>query len=121
MGRNMVGKFDITGIGNAIVDVIVNVEDKYLEDQDIRKGMMSLVDLKTIENISGTIEIKTTVSGGSVANSIVALAQNNVNTAFIGKVGNDEIGSKFIDGLKSENVTFACEAQSMTVNQVDVS
>ena len=112
MGRNMVGKFDITGIGNAIVDVIVNVEDKYLEDQDIRKGMMSLVDLKTIENISDTIEIKTTVSGGSVANSIVALAQNGMNTAFIGKVSNDEIGSKFIDGLKSENVTFACKAQS---------
>ena len=112
MGRNMVGKFDITGIGNAIVDVIVNVEDKYLEDQDIRKGMMSLVDLKTIENISNTIEIKTTVSGGSVANSIVALAQNGMNTAFIGKVSNDEIGSKFIDGLKSENVTFACKAQS---------
>ena len=112
MGRNMVGKFDITGIGNAIVDVIVNVEDKYLEDQDIRKGMMSLVDLKTIENISDTIEIKTTVSGGSVANSIVALAQSGMNTAFIGKVSNDEIGSKFIDGLKSENVTFACKAQS---------
>ena len=112
MGRNRVGKFDITGIGNAIVDVIVNVEDKYLEDQDIRKGMMSLVDLKTIENISDTIEIKTTVSGGSVANSIVALAQNGMNTAFIGKVSNDEIGSKFIDGLKSENVTFACKAQS---------
>ena len=108
----MVEKFDITGIGNAIVDVIVNVEDKYLEDQDIRKGMMSLVDLKTIENISDTIEIKTTVSGGSVANSIVALAQNGMNTAFIGKVSNDEIGSKFIDGLKSENVTFACKAQS---------
>tara|TARA_B100000614_G_scaffold158657_1_gene140464 strand:+ start:41 stop:997 length:957 start_codon:yes stop_codon:yes gene_type:complete len=108
----MVGKFDITGIGNAIVDVIVNVEDKYLEDQDIRKGMMSLVDLKTIENISDTIEIKTTVSGGSVANSIVALAQNGMNTAFIGKVSNDEIGSKFINGLKSENVTFACKAQS---------
>ena len=112
MGRNMVEKFDITGIGNAIVDVIVNVEDKYLEDQDIRKGMMSLVDLKAIENISDTIEIKTTVSGGSVANSIVALAQNGMNTAFIGKVSNDEIGSKFIDGLKSENVTFACKAQS---------
>ena len=112
MGRNMVGKFDITGIGNAIVDVIVNVEDKYLEDQNIRKGMMSLVDLETIENISDTIEIKTTVSGGSVANSIVALAQNGMNTAFIGKVSNDEIGSKFIDGLKSENVTFACKAQS---------
>ena len=112
MGRNMVGKFDIIGIGNAIVDVIVNVEDKYLEDQNIRKGMMSLVDLKTIENISDTIEIKTTVSGGSVANSIVALAQNGMNTAFIGKVSNDEIGSKFIDGLKSENVTFACKAQS---------
>ncbi len=112
MGRNMVEKFDITGIGNAIVDVIVNVDEKYLEDQDIRKGMMSLVDLKTIQNISDTIEIKTTVSGGSVANSIVALAQNGLNTAFIGKVGNDEIGSKFIDGLESENVAFACKAQN---------
>ena len=112
MGRNMVKKFDITGIGNAIVDVIVNVEDKYLIDQDIRKGMMSLVDLETIDNITNTIEIETTVSGGSVANSIVALSQNGASTAFIGKVGNDEIGTKFINGLESENVSFACKAQS---------
>tara|TARA_B100001057_G_scaffold414432_1_gene431521 strand:- start:5165 stop:6121 length:957 start_codon:yes stop_codon:yes gene_type:complete len=108
----MVKKFDITGIGNAIVDVIVNVEDKYLIDQDIRKGMMSLVDLETIDNITNTIEIETTVSGGSVANSIVALSQNGASTAFIGKVGNDEIGTKFINGLESENVSFACKAQS---------
>ena len=112
MGRNMVKKFDITGIGNAIVDVIVNVEDKYLIDQDIRKGMMSLVDLETIDNITNTIEIETTVSGGSVANSIVALSQNGASTAFIGKVGNEEIGTKFINGLESENVSFACKAQS---------
>ena len=81
---------------------------------------MSLVDLKTIENISDTIEIKTTVSGGSVANSIVALAQNGMNTAFIGKVSNDEIGSKFIDGLESENVTFACKAKSDDLSLIHI-
>ena len=95
-------EYDIVGIGNAIVDVISDVDDKFLEQQELRKGLMSLVDLDSIKSLSKKIEIKANVSGGSVANSIVALAQNNINTAFIGKVGNDEVGESFIKGLENE-------------------
>lgn len=109
----MVGKeYDIVGIGNAIVDVISDVDDKFLEQQELRKGLMSLVDLDSIKSLSKKIEIKANVSGGSVANSIVALAQNNINTAFIGKVGNDEVGDSFIKGLENEKVVFENSAQS---------
>ena len=76
-------KYDIVGIGNSIVDVITDVEDQFLNDHELRKGLMSLVDLDGIKNISGKIDIKKTVSGGSVANSIVALSQSNMKTAFI--------------------------------------
>ena len=72
---------------------------------------MSLVDLDTIKSLSNKIEIKANVSGGSVANSIVALAQNNIKSAFIGKVGKDEVGNSFIRGLEKESC-FANEAQS---------
>ena len=105
-------KYDIVGIGNSIVDVITDVEDQFLNEHELRKGLMSLVDLDGIKNISGKIDIKKTVSGGSVANSIVALAQNNMKTAFIGKVGIDEVGTAFIDGLKKEDVFFANAPQS---------
>ena len=63
---------------------------------------MSLVDLESVKKISNNLEIKTTVSGGSVANSIVCLAQNKIKTAFIGKVGKDEMGDKFVEGLTKE-------------------
>ena len=105
-------KYDIVGIGNSIVDVITDVEDQFLNEHELRKGLMSLVDLDGIKNISEKIDIKKTVSGGSVANSIVALAQNNMKTAFIGKVGIDEVGTAFIDGLKKEDVFFANAPQS---------
>tara|TARA_B100000965_G_C19538032_1_gene734290 strand:+ start:54 stop:1007 length:954 start_codon:yes stop_codon:yes gene_type:complete len=105
-------KFDIVGIGNAIVDVIADVEDQYLQDHEQRKGLMSLVDLEGIKKISDTLNIKTTVSGGSVANSIVCLAQHNKKCAFIGKVGEDTVGNKFIEGLSKEQVHFANSPQS---------
>ena len=113
MGRDMVNQeFDIVGIGNAIVDVITDVNDEFINQQDLRKGLMSLVDLDSIKTLSKKIEIKANVSGGSVANSIVALAQNNINTAFIGKVGEDEVGNSFIKGLEKEKVFFANKARS---------
>ena len=105
-------KYDIVGIGNAIVDVIADVNNDFLENNKLRKGLMSLVDLESIKSISKNIEIKATVSGGSVANSIVALAQNNIKTAFIGKVGKDKIGNSFIEGLQKEKVTFTGTAYS---------
>ena len=66
-------EFDIVGIGNAIVDVITDVNDEFINQQELRKGLMSLVDLDTIKSLSNKIEIKANVSGGSVANSIVCL------------------------------------------------
>ena len=105
-------EFDIVGIGNAIVDVITDVNDEFINQHELRKGLMSLVDLGTIKSLSNKIEIKANVSGGSVANSIVALAQNNIKSAFIGKVGKDEVGNSFIRGLEKEKVVFANEAQS---------
>ena len=105
-------EFDIVGIGNAIVDVITDVNDEFINQQELRKGLMSLVDLDTIKSLSNKIEVKANVSGGSVANSIVALAQNNIKSAFIGKVGKDEVGNSFIRGLEKEKVVFANQAQS---------
>ena len=105
-------KFDIVGIGNAIVDVIADIEDQYLIEHELRKGLMSLVDLEGVKKISDNLNIKTIVSGGSVANSIVCLAQNNIKTAFIGKVGQDAMGDKFIEGLAREQVHFANTPQS---------
>ena len=105
-------EFDIVGIGNAIVDVITDVDDEFINQQELRKGLMSLVDLDTIKSLSNKIEIKANVSGGSVANSIVALAQNNIKSAFSGRVGKDEVGNSFIRGLEKEKVVFANKAQS---------
>lgn len=105
-------EFDIVGIGNAIVDVITDVNEEFLNKKELRKGLMSLVDLDSIKSLSEEIEIKANVSGGSVANSIVALAQNNIKTAFIGKVGEDKVGNSFIKGLEKEKVIFANKAQS---------
>ena len=99
-------KYDIVGIGNSIVDVITDVEDQFLNDHELRKGLMSLVDLDGIKNISGKIDIKKTVSGGSVANSIVGLSQLGNDVGFIGKVNDDDLGGKYEDGLKTENVKY---------------
>ena len=99
-------KFGITGIGNSIVDIIVQVEDDFLLENDLRKGMMSLVDLDGIQNLEKKFKIETTVSGGSVANSIVCMSQNEINSAFIGKVADDDLGLAFINGLNKEGVQF---------------
>ncbi len=111
----MVNKeFGITGIGNSIVDIIVQVEDDFLLEHNLRKGMMSLVDLDGIQNLEKKFKIETTVSGGSVANSIVCMSQNEINSAFIGKVADDDLGSAFINGLNKEGVQFGSSQFSDT-------
>ena len=99
-------KYDIVGIGNAIVDLISEVDDLYLKENNINKGTMSLVDHNIIDKIINEKKIIKTMTGGSVANSIVCIAQQNFKTAFIGKVNQDELGKKFAEGLKKENVDF---------------
>ena len=96
----------ILGIGNAIVDVICKVEDKYLLDNKLTKSTMKLVDEVEFKKLLSTLKIESTVSGGSVANSIVGLSQLGNNTGFIGKVSDDDLGQKYEDGLKKENVNY---------------
>jgi sugar/nucleoside kinase (ribokinase family) len=96
----------ILGIGNAIVDVICKVEDSYLSNNGLTKSTMKLVDEIEFKKLLSTLTIEDTVSGGSVANSIVGLSQLGNKVGFIGKVSDDNLGQKYDDGLKKENVSF---------------
>ena len=96
----------ILGIGNAIVDVICKVNDQYLIDSGLIKSTMKLVDEIEFKKLISTLTIEDTVSGGSVANSIVGLSQLGNKVGFIGKVNDDDLGQKYEDGLKKENVKF---------------
>jgi len=96
----------ILGIGNAIVDVICKVDDKYLSDNGLTKGTMKLVDEAEFKKLLTTLDIEETISGGSVANSIVGLSQLGNNTGFIGKISDDNLGQKYEDGLNEENVDY---------------
>ncbi len=96
----------ILGIGNAIVDVICKVEDKFISQNNLTKSTMKLVDEAEFKKLLSTLIIEETVSGGSVANSIVGLSQLGNKVGFIGKVNDDELGKKYEEGLKKENVEF---------------
>ena len=96
----------ILGIGNAIVDVICKVDDQYLQENGLTKSAMKLVDENEFQKLLSTLKIEETVSGGSVANSIVGLSQLGNKVGFIGKVNDDDFGQKYEDGLKKENVKF---------------
>jgi len=96
----------ILGIGNAIVDVICKVDDRYLSDNGLTKSTMKLVDEIEFKKLLSTLRIEDTVSGGSVANSIVGLSQLGNDVGFIGKVNDDDLGQKYEDGLKKENVDY---------------
>ena len=96
----------ILGIGNAIVDVICKVKDKFITQNNLTKSTMKLVDETEFKKLLSTLKIEETVSGGSVANSIVGLSQLENKVGFIGKVSDDELGNKYEEGLKKENVQF---------------
>ena len=97
----------VLGIGNAIVDVICKVNEGFIKQNNLTKGTMKLIfDDKEFKTMLSTLKIEKTISGGSVANSIVGLSQLGNKVGFIGKVSDDELGSKYEDGLKSENVEY---------------
>ena len=98
---------EILGIGNAIVDVICKVDDEFITKNNLTKSTMKLIfDDNEFKNLLSNLKIEKTVSGGSVANSIVGLSQLGNEVGFIGKVNDDELGSKYEDGLKKENVKY---------------
>jgi len=96
----------ILGIGNAIVDVICKIDESFLKQNSLTKSTMKLVDENEFKNLISNLNIEETISGGSVANSIVGLAQLGNDVGFIGKINDDELGAKYEEGLKKENVNF---------------
>ena len=97
----------ILGIGNAIVDVICKIDEDFINQNDLTKGTMKLIfEDEEFKSMLSNLNIEKTISGGSVANSIVGLSQLGNKVGFIGKVSDDELGSKYEYGLKSENVEY---------------
>ena len=97
----------ILGIGNAIVDVICKVDDSFISQNELKKSTMKLIfDETEFKKLLKNLKIEKTVSGGSVANSIVGISQLGNKVGFIGKVSDDEFGSKYEEGLKKENVEY---------------
>ena len=96
----------ILGIGNAIVDVICKVKDDFLSKNNLTKSTMKLVDEVEFKKLLSSLKIEETISGGAVANSIVGLSQLGNKVAFIGKVNDDVLGSKYEEGLKKEKVKY---------------
>ena len=97
----------ILGIGNAIVDVICKVNENFINQNELTKSTMKLIfDESEFRKLLSNLKIEKTVSGGSVANSIVGISQLGNKVGFIGKVSDDELGKKYEVGLKEENVEF---------------
>ena len=96
----------ILGIGNAIVDVLCKVTDQFLIEHSLTKSTMKLIDEKEFKKLLSSLKIEETISGGSVANSIVGLSQLGNKVGFIGKVCEDELGQKYEDGLNKDKVKY---------------
>ena len=97
----------ILGIGNAIVDVICKVDENFITQNNLTKSNMKLIfDENEFKNLLSNLKIEKTISGGSVANSIVGLSQLGNNVGFIGKISEDDLGEKYEIGLKKENVEY---------------
>ncbi len=97
----------VLGVGNAIIDVISKVDDNFITQNNLSKGNMKLIfDEKEFNNLLINLKIEKTISGGSVANSIVGLSQLGNDVGFIGKISDDKFGSEYEIGLKKENVNY---------------
>ena len=96
----------ILGVGNAIVDVLCKVNDEFLMKNSLTKSTMKLIDEKEFKSLISGLIIEDTISGGSVANSIVGLSQLGNDVGFIVKVNDDDLGQKYEDGLINEKVNF---------------
>ena len=105
----------ILGIGNAIVDVLCKVSDDFLTKNSLKKSTMKLVDETEFKKLLSSLKIEETISGGSVANSIVGLSQLGNNVGFLGKINNDHLGQKYEEGLKRENVKYMYNKKKETI------
>ena len=102
----MTKSFQVVGIGNAIIDNLAYVSDDFLEKNQIKKGVMNLINSERSNELLKKISITKKVAGGSAANTIVGLSQLGIKTSYFGKVSNDEFGKFFTDDLNSNNIEF---------------
>ncbi len=105
----------VLGIGNAIVDVICKVEEKFLSENNLIKSTMKLVNENQFKKLLANLKIEETTAGGSVANSIVGLSQLGNSVAFIGKVNNDELGNKYEKNLTKERVKYCYQKKEESI------
>ena len=104
--NNLRKEIDLIGLGNAIVDIIVNVEDKFLELNNLKKGSMNLINSNESEVLLKNCKVLKKISGGSSANTVVCLAELGNNVQFIGRVKNDEFGNFFSKDIRESNTVF---------------
>jgi len=105
----------VLGIGNAIVDVICQVEESFLSENNLTKSTMKLVDETEFKKLLSNLKIKETIAGGSVANSIVGLAQLGNVVSFIGKVNDDKLGNKYEKSLINEKVKYCYQKKKESI------
>ncbi len=106
----------VLGIGNAIIDVICKVEENFIPKNNLTKGTMKLFfDDIEFRNLLKDLKIEKSISGGSVANSIVGLSQLKNEVGFIGKISDDDFGLKYEEGLKKENVKYFYKKQKESI------
>src|SRR6266540_928985 len=97
---------DVVGIGNAIVDVLAHCEDPFIERMSLNKGAMTLIDGARAEQLYQAMGPAIEISGGSAANTVVGVASLGGRAAFIGKVGNDQLGAVYTHDLRASGVEF---------------
>ncbi len=105
----------VLGIGNAIVDVVCKIDESFLSKNGLIKSTMKLVDENEFKDLLANLKIEKTISGGSVANSIVGLSQLGNKVGFIGRVNDDNLGRKYLEGLAKENVKFHNKIKTETI------
>lgn len=103
----MTPKYDVLGIGNAIVDVLTNVEDTFLTSENLTKGSMQLVSEQEASLMYDKLGQCIECSGGSAGNTIAGLASMGVNTAYIGKVNDDQLGTVFRHDIRALGANFS--------------
>ena len=93
-------KYQVTGIGNAMVDILCYENEEFLDQNKINKGVMQLIDIKRAKHLHDIIKVSKKVSGGSAANTIAGIAKLGGSTTYIGKVKDDDLGNIFVKDLR---------------------
>lgn len=105
-------QLDVLAIGNAIVDVIAEGDDAFLEQNGMAKGAMRLIDAEEAQRLYGAMGPARELSGGSAANTVAGIAALGLRTGFIGQLGDDQLGQIFTHDIRSLGVEFATPARA---------